>query len=128
MAMDRTSCASPWARSMTGPMTGPAAAAGAGRDGARDEARSGASGGADGDERERLRDPVHAGDARRVGACAEQGRLPQGGHAAIADDEIERQDQKRDGDDPREQGQVVRKQPIAGSAGRDDQQTPYTVA
>ena len=39
--------------------------------------------------------PLHAGNARRVGAGAEQGRMAERRDAAIAGDQIERQNQKR---------------------------------
>ncbi len=59
---------------------------------------------------------MRRGNAGGIGAGAEEGCMAERRHTAIAGDEIERQNQKRNGDDAGQEREIVGKQEIAGIA------------
>lgn len=62
------------------------------------------------------------GDAGGIGARAEERGMAKRGDAAIAGNEIDRQHEKRNGDDAGQKRQIIRKQVITGNRGGDDEE------
>ena len=61
-----------------------------------------------GDHRDRIGDTImRRGDAGGIGAGAKEGGMAERGHAAIAGDEIKRQDEKRHREDAGQERQIV---------------------
>lgn len=67
------------------------------------------------------------GDAGGIGARAEERGMAKRGDAAIAGDEIDRQHEKRNGDDAGQKRQIIRKQVITGNRGDNDEERSRSV-
>ncbi|MNV95610.1 hypothetical protein D3C71_1905170 [compost metagenome] len=70
---------------------------------------------------------MRRGDARGIGAGAEEGRVPERRDTAIAGDEIERQHQQSGCDDPGQKSQIVGKEEVADHRDQQDNGQTYEV-